>query len=144
MKVLVTGVNGQLGHDMMRELVRRGHEAIGSGSGERYTGKDAVSALPYVQMDICDYASVQRTLTALRPDAVVHCSAWTAVDAAEDAENRERVFALNEKGPENIAGLCCAIGASMVYPSTALIFSDRDRSLPFLRSLAIAPRRETP
>ena len=78
MKVLVTGVNGQLGHDMMLELKRRGHDPIGSGSGPEYRGHDSVAAMPYEQMNITDAQNVQDVLKRLQPDAVVHCSAWTA------------------------------------------------------------------
>jgi dTDP-4-dehydrorhamnose reductase len=125
MKVFVTGVNGQLGHDVMLELGRRGHEAIGSGSGSSYKGEDAVSAFPYVQLDITDSEAVSRALLELRPDAVVHCSAWTAVDAAEDPENRDIVFALNVHGPENIAAACKAVGAKMLYLSTDYVFDGK-------------------
>ena len=122
MRVFVTGVNGQLGHDMLPELLRRGHEVIASGSGERYLAADEAAALPYVQLNIRNFDAVSRVLTELRPDAVVHCSAWTAVDAAEKAENRADVFSLNVKGPENIARVCRAIGASMIYISTDYVF----------------------
>lgn len=122
MKVFVTGINGQLGHDVMLELARRGHMAIGSGSGETYRGSGAVSALPYVQLDITDTDAVEQTIKTIHPDAVVHCSAWTAVDAAEDEENRGKVFALNVKGPENIAKACKAVDAKLVYLSTDYVF----------------------
>ena len=122
MKVLVTGVNGQLGHDVMCELHKRGQKAIGSGSGSSYKGKDELSSLPYLQLDICDEDAVSRVISEIRPDAVVHCSAWTAVDAAEDAENREKVFALNVKGPENITKVCRLCDAKMVYLSTDYVF----------------------
>lgn len=123
MKFFVTGVNGQLGHDMMLELHRRGHEVIGSGSGAEYKGEDQVSAFPYVQMDITDHNAVQRVLSAVRPDAVVHCSAWTAVDAAEAEENRPKVFSLNVTGASNIASVCHDVGAKMVYLSTDYVFN---------------------
>ena len=123
MKCFVTGVNGQLGHDLMLELTRRGHEAVGSGSGEAYKGEDAVAALRYVPLDITDAEAVSRVIAEEKPDAVFHCSAWTAVDAAEDAENREKVLALNEKGPENIARACRAAGSKLVYLSTDYVFS---------------------
>lgn len=122
MKVLVTGVNGQLGHDVMLELRRRGHEAVGSGSSSAYRGDDDLAALPYVQLDITDEAAVAEELRQLRPDAVVHCSAWTAVDAAEDEENSGKVYALNVTGPENIARACRAVDAKMVYLSTDYVF----------------------
>lgn len=122
MKVFVTGINGQLGHDVMLELHARGYEAIGSGSGESYKGKDAVSLMQYVRLDITDREAVLRILSELKPDVVIHCSAWTAVDAAEDEENREKVTALNVTGPENIAKACAAIHAKMLYLSTDYVF----------------------
>ena len=122
MKVLVTGVNGQLGHDVLRELTRRGHTAIGSGSGSVYKGEDRLTALPYVQMDITNTQGVRTVMHELRPDAVIHCSAWTAVDAAEDIENREKVFALNVEGPRHIAEASHEVGAKLVYLSTDYVF----------------------
>lgn len=86
MKVLVTGINGQLGHDVMLELSRRGHEAVGSGSSDSYRGTDEVSGMTYVPMNITDREAVSRVLNETQPDAVIHCAAWTAVDAAEDEE----------------------------------------------------------
>ena len=122
MKVLVTGVNGQLGHDMMLELKRRNHEPIGSGSGTEYRGSDGVAAMPYEQMTITDAENVQAVLNKVHPDAVIHCSAWTAVDAAEEEENREKVFSLNVTGTRNIAEACREIGAKLVYLSTDYVF----------------------
>jgi len=122
MRVLVTGVNGQLGHDMMLELKRRKHEPIGSGSGPEYRGSDGVAAMPYEQMTITDAESVQAVLKKVQPDAVIHCAAWTAVDAAEDEENREKVFSLNVTGTRNIAEACRELGAKMVYLSTDYVF----------------------
>ena len=87
MKVLVTGVGGQLGHDVMNELASRGYEGIGSDIKETYSGIQdgtAVTTMPYVPMDITDAASVEKVLTEAAPDVVVHCAAWTAVDLAED------------------------------------------------------------
>lgn len=123
MRVLVTGVNGQLGHDMMLELKRRKHEPIGSGSGPEYPGSDDVAAMPYEQMTITDAENVQAVLKKVQPDAVIHCAAWTAVDAAEDEENREKVFSLNVTGTRNIAEVCREIGAKMVYLSTDYVFN---------------------
>ena len=130
MFAFVTGVNGQLGHDVMLELNKRGHKAVGSGSGAVYRGEDAVAAMPYVQLDITDAAAVSHTLDALRPDAVIHCSAWTAVDAAEESENHDKVYALNATGPKNIAAACAGIGAKMLYLSTDYIF-DGQGDLPW-------------
>lgn len=123
MKVLVTGVCGQLGHDVMNELAKRGHEAVGSDITPAYSGADdssAVTRAPYVQLDITDAGAVSRVLGEAKPDAVVHCAAWTAVDAAED--NEEKVRAINAGGTEHIARACRAIGAKMMYISTDYVF----------------------
>ena len=122
MKVLVTGVNGQLGHDMMLELAQRGHDPIGSGSGSSYRGADRVASMPYEQMNITDAQNVCTVVEKIQPDAVVHCSAWTAVDAAEEEENREKVFRLNVCGTRNIAEACRDVGAKLVYLSTDYVF----------------------
>ena len=123
MKVLVTGVCGQLGHDVVNELTKRGYEAIGSDIAPAYSGADdgtAVTRAPYVQLDITDADAVSRVLGETKPDAVVHCAAWTAVDAAEDNENKVR--AINAGGTEHIARGCRAIGAKMMYISTDYVF----------------------
>ena len=125
MKVFVTGVGGQLGHDVMNELYKRGIEGIGSDIAPAYSGAadgTAVTTMPYVQLDITNAAAVEQVLTDLQPDAVIHCAAWTAVDAAEDAENREKVQAINAGGTRNIAAVCKAIGAKMMYISTDYVF----------------------
>ncbi len=129
MRVLVTGVNGQLGHDVMLELSKRGYEAVGSGSGRQYEGRDAVASMPYLQLDITDAEAVMRTISAVKPDATVHCSAWTAVDAAEDPENRSRVFALNAGGPENIARACSENHSKLVCLSTDYVFNGQGTEL---------------
>ena len=123
MKVLVTGVCGQLGHDVVNELTKRGHEAIGSDITPVYSGADdgtAVTRAPYVQLDITDADAVSRVLGETKPDAVVHCAAWTAVDAAED--NEDRVRAINAGGTEHIARACRVLGAKMMYISTDYVF----------------------
>lgn len=125
MKVLVTGVAGQLGHDVMNELAKRGYEGIGSDLAEQYTGMDdgsPVAKMPYVSLDITNSAQVSRVIQDLQPDVVVHCAAWTAVDAAEDEENRAKVEAVNVTGTENIAKVCADVGAKMVYLSTDYVF----------------------
>ena len=126
MKVFVTGVCGQLGHDVVNELAGRGHEAIGSDIAPAYSGVadgTAVTTLPYVPLDITDGEAVSRVLEQLRPDAVIHCAAWTAVDAAEDAENIPTVRAVNAEGPRNIARACKALGCKMLYTSTDYVFN---------------------
>ena len=87
MKIFVTGVNGQLGHDVMNELHKRGHEGIGSDIADIYAGVDdgsPVTSMPYISLDITDKYAAIETITEIKPDAVIHCAAWTAVDIAED------------------------------------------------------------
>ena len=126
MKILVTGVNGQLGHDVVNELAGRGHIAVGSGSGEAYKGIDdgsAVTKAAYVRMDITNAAQVLEVLDTVRPDAVIHCAAWTNVDGAEDEENIPKVYAINADGTRNIAEACKALDCKMMYISTDYVFN---------------------
>lgn len=124
MKTLVTGVNGQLGHDVMLELQKRGYEAVGCGSSPEYRGMaDAVAKLSYVSLDITDDAAVDRVLQEIKPDCVCHCAAWTAVDAAEEAENKDKVFAVNVDGTRNLARACQALDAKFMYISTDYVFN---------------------
>lgn len=125
MKVFVTGVGGQLGHDCVNELTSRGHEAVGSDIQGTYSGVvdgSAVTVAPYVQLDITDKDAVARTIEEIKPDAVIHCAAWTAVDAAEDEENREKVDKINHLGTQYIAEAAKAVDAKMVYISTDYVF----------------------
>ena len=125
MKVFVTGVGGQLGHDVMNELAKRGHEGVGSDIAPTYSGiqdGSAVCAMPYVQLDITDAARVSRVLNEAKPDAVIHCAAWTAVDAAEDEANRPKVQAINVDGTRNIAEVCKTLGCKLMYISTDYVF----------------------
>ena len=126
MKVLVTGVAGQLGHDVMNELAKRGYEGIGSDIAESYNGiQDGtpVVSMPYVQMDISDKASVEKVLTEVNADAVIHCAAWTAVDLAEDEDKKDKVHAVNAEGTKNIAEVCKKLDSKMVYTSTDYVFN---------------------
>lgn len=116
MRVFVTGVGGQLGYDVMNQLTMRGYKAVGSDI------LDSCDFEKYVKLDITDSEAVEKTLLAVRPDAVVHCAAWTAVDAAEDEENKEKVYAINAKGTENIAKTCKKLDCKMVYISTDYVF----------------------
>ena len=159
MKVFVTGVNGQLGHDCMLELARRGYEAVGSdiqetdlsagrsegdavgsetGSAAGRSEGDAAGCEtglaagqpegavtgepPYVRMDITDRLAVLSTIKAVRPDVIIHCAAWTAVDAAEDEENQPKVYAINAKGTCNVAEAARLVDAKMIYISTDYVF----------------------
>lgn len=125
MKILVTGVAGQLGHDVMNNLTARGHEGIGSDLAEKYNGiadGSAVTTAPYISMDITDRASVAKNLLEINPDAVIHCAAWTAVDAAEDEDKKETVHAVNAVGAENVAAACKQLGCKMMYISTDYVF----------------------
>lgn len=126
MKVLVTGVAGQLGHDVMNELAKRGYEGIGSDIAESYNGiQDGtpVVSMPYVQMDITDKSSVEKVLTEVNSDAVIHCAAWTAVDLAEDEDKKDKVHAVNAEGTKNIAEVCKKLDSKMVYTSTDYVFN---------------------
>lgn len=125
MKIFVTGVGGQLGHDVMNELSKRGYEGVGSDLAPAYSGiqdGSAVTKMPYVSMDITDRASVDAVLTEAQPDAVVHCAAWTAVDMAEDDDKVEKVRLVNAAGTENIALACKKLDCKMIYLSTDYIF----------------------
>lgn len=125
MKVFVTGVAGQLGHDVMNELYKRGHQAIGSDISEnhsRINDDSPVANMPYVPLDITDKEKVEKVLTEIKPDAIVHCAAWTAVDLAEEKENIEKVRKINSYGTENIAKTSRKIDAKMLYLSTDYIF----------------------
>lgn len=125
MKFLVTGVNGQLGHDVMNELHRRGHEGVGSDLAECYCGVcdgSPVTTMPYVQLDITDAEAVRQTAEAVRPDAVVHCAAWTAVDMAEDDDKAPLVRRVNADGTRNVAAACKALDCKLLYLSTDYVF----------------------
>ncbi len=125
MKVLVTGVAGQLGHDVMNELAKRGYEGVGSDLAAEYNGiadGSAVTKMPYVSMDITDAAAVETVLQEVKPDAVVHCAAWTAVDLAEDDDKVDKVRSINAGGTKNIAEVCKKLDCKMVYLSTDYVF----------------------
>lgn len=107
MRVVVTGAAGQLGHDVVNELEKRGHAAVG---------------VDVAEMDITDGEACARVIGEAAPDAVIHCAAWTAVDAAEDEENREKVRLVNAVGTENIAKVCAQLGCKMMYISTDYVF----------------------
>lgn len=125
MKVFVTGVGGQLGHDVMNELHKRGHIGVGSDLAESYSGisdGSAVCTMDYIPMDITNAEQVRQVLNQVKPDAVIHCAAWTAVDLAEDEDKREKVRAINAGGTQNIAAVCKALDCKLLYISTDYVF----------------------
>ena len=128
MRLFVTGVCGQLGHDVVNNAIARGHEAIGSDIAPVYSGVadgSAVTAAPYVQLDITDREAVLSALEEIRPDAIIHCAAWTAVDAAEDEENKDKVHKINCEGTKFIAEAAKELDAKMLYLSTDYVFDGK-------------------
>ena len=126
MKFFVTGVCGQLGHDIMNELAKRGHEGVGSDIFETYSGVQdgsAVTTMPYAQLDITDPEAVKKVISDAKPDAVIHCAAWTAVDLAEDEDKKDKVRAIKAGGTENIAKACRDQDIKMTYLSTDYVFN---------------------
>ena len=110
MKVLVTGVKGQLGFDVVNELKRKNIEAVG---------------VDIEEMDITDKSSVNKVIKDVNPDAVIHCAAWTAVDAAEDEDKKEKVKLVNVYGTQNIADVCKELDIKMMYISTDYVFNGK-------------------
>ena len=126
LRVLVTGVNGQLGHDVMNELDRRGHVAVGSDITPEYAGAadgSAVTEAPYICLDLTDERAVRRVVRMVRPQAIVHCAAWTAVDKAEDPALRDKVMKINGAAPGYLAAAAEKIGAKILYLSTDYVFN---------------------
>lgn len=128
MKFFVTGVGGQLGHDVMNELAKRGYEGIGSDLAQTYSGvqdDSAVTLMPYISLDITDVEAVESVLTKEKPDAVIHCAAWTAVDMAEDDDKISLVRRVNADGTRNIAEICKKLDCKMTYLSTDYVFNGK-------------------
>ena len=126
MHFFVTGVGGQLGHDVMNELAKRGHTGVGSDVAPAYSGVadgSAVCSMPYVSLDITNAADVERVLTEVKPDAVIHCAAWTAVDLAEDEDKKDLVRRINVDGTASIAKVCKQLDCKMIYISTDYVFN---------------------
>ena len=119
MKILVTGITGQLGYDVMFELCKREHEAIGSARRE----PDKMPVSSFVRLDLSNEKAVNTAISELRPDAVIHCAAWTAVDLAEDIENHDAVYSANVLATRFLAEACATVGARMLYLSTDYIFN---------------------
>lgn len=125
MKIFVTGVAGQLGHDVMNELASRGYTGIGTDLAETYSGiqdDTYVTKAEYMPLDITNADDVMKTIKNVKPDVVVHCAAWTAVDLAEDEDKQAKVKAINVDGTQNIANACKKVDAKMVYISTDYVF----------------------
>lgn len=128
MKIFVTGVAGQLGHDVVNELVKRDIEAVGSDIADHYSGirdDSAVTKSPYISLDITDRQAVTKVICEVKPDVVIHCAAWTAVDLAEEEENIEKVRKINAEGTKNIAMVCKEVDATMIYLSTDYVFDGK-------------------
>ncbi len=120
MKVFVTGAGGQLGYDAVNELKKRGYEVVGSDILDNTTVE-----CEYIKLDITDSDAVDNVISEVNPDVVIHCAAWTAVDAAEDKENIPKVRAINVDGTKNIAKVCKKINCKMIYISTDYVFNDQ-------------------
>lgn len=120
MKVFVTGVCGQLGYDCINELKKRGYEAVASDI-------KACDSPEYVRLDITDGKAVSKAVEEIKPDVIIHCAAWTAVDAAEDEENRKTVDAINHIGTKNLALAAKAVGAKLIYISTDYVFDGQGK-----------------
>ena len=118
MKAFVTGVGGQLGHDVMNELIKRGYEAVGSDILDNLD-----TDYPYKQLDITNADAVDNVITEVNPDVVIHCAAWTAVDAAEEEENIPKVRAINVDGTQHMADVCKKLDCKMIYISTDYVFN---------------------
>ena len=126
MKVLVTGVAGQLGHDVMNELDRNGIQGVGTDLKPEYAGiqdGSAVTKAPYISLDITDRDAVLDVVKELNPDVIIHCAAWTAVDLAEDEDKQPLVKKINVDGTQNLADAAKAVDAKMVYISTDYVFN---------------------
>ena len=125
MKLFVSGVSGQLGHDVVNNAMFRGYDVYGSDIQPVYSGVadgSSVTSVPYVQLDITDREGVISVIEEIRPDAIIHCAAWTAVDAAEDDENKDNVDRINHLGTQYIAEASKSIDCKMLYLSTDYVF----------------------
>lgn len=119
-KIFITGANGQLGRDLVHELTSRGVSCIASDIQESFSGSESCE---YMKLDITNYNDVEKVLKIVRPDRLIHCAAWTAVDLAEDDNNKSKVFAINVTGTENLARLCSELNIIMTYISTDYVFN---------------------
>ena len=122
MKIFVTGVNGQLGQECVKDAGERGHKLVGSDIQDVYSGKETVE---YVRLDITDEKAVAATMKKIHPDAIIHCAAWTAVDAAEEEENKDKVHAINADGTRYLAESAKTVDAKFMYISTDYVFDGK-------------------
>ena len=128
MKIFVTGVCGQLGHDVVNNASARGYETVGSDIQPEYSGiadGSAVTSALYVKLDITDKNAVSSVISEIKPDVIIHCAAWTAVDTAEDEDNREKVHSINALGTGYIAEAAKSIDSKMLYLSTDYVFDGK-------------------
>lgn len=126
MKLFITGACGQLGHALISEAIQRGHDVIASDIFPTYNNakvEDGTLAIEYISLDITNINDVNRVIKTVVPDAIIHCAAWTAVDAAEDEENREKVFNINVRGTQNLANACKRVDSKLLYISTDYVFN---------------------
>ena len=128
-RVFVTGVNGQLGHDVSNELSKRGYVVLASDISKEYNGIDKnINYNKYYSLDITNKEAVDKIIEETRPDVIIHCAAWTAVDLAEEETNKPKVYAINVEGTRNIAEACKKIDAKMLYLSTDYVFNGEGNS----------------
>lgn len=126
MRIIVTGVGGQLGHDVVNEAIKRGYQIIGSDIAEKYSGVadgSPVTQCSYRQLDITNEEATKSLIEELKPDVIIHCAAWTAVDAAEDEDNKPRVENINHIGTKYLAEAAKSVNAKMLYLSTDYVFN---------------------
>lgn len=126
MRFFVTGVAGQLGHDVVNELVKRGYSAVASDIHTSIQNSDnglVAGKCVYVPLDITDFSAVKKEVLLHKPDVIIHCAAWTCVDAAEDEENQSKVHLINVEGTENLVRAAGEIGCKFIYISTDYVFS---------------------
>lgn len=118
MKIFITGVEGQLGYDAAKEALTRGYEVVGSDRAE----KSSNPSLRYISLDLTDKEATVKVLREEKPDAVIHCAAWTAVDDAEDPGNYDKVMGINEEATKTLAALSKELDSKIVYISTDYVF----------------------
>ena len=126
MRIFVTGVNGQLGHDVVNELIKRGHTVVGSDISDKYNGisdGSFVTTNTYRGLDITNKEQVNEVLLDIKPEAIIHCAAWTAVDLAEDEDKKAKVLNINVNGTKYLATVAKQIDAKMLYLSTDYVFN---------------------